>query len=320
MMVLLISCPCALVISTPVSVVAALASAAREGVLIKGGAYLEAASRLRALALDRRGLLTRGKPEEARRIQLNAEAARQLEAWEQWRVEQGEGFTLTPRRAAEGGLHGEAASAVEELAGAGYTICISAREGRKELVGLCDAVRNEAPAVLADLRSLGVEHVALLTGDPLPAAESAARPAGISDIHAELHPDQMAALVGDLIGRHGSVAVVGDCSADARALAAASLGISLGMDGSELAREQADVVVMGSDLGKLAFLIRHARRTRRVITQNIVFALSMKALFLACTALGVTSLWMAVAADMGATVAVTLNGLRLLRPAPHQRR
>ncbi|MBI4889707.1 MAG: cadmium-translocating P-type ATPase [Acidobacteria bacterium] len=318
MLVLLISCPCALVISTPVSVVAALASAAREGVLIKGGAYLEEAARLHALALDRQGLLTMGKPEAARRIALDQEAARQLGAWENWRIEQGEGYSLTPLRAVESGLQGKAAEAVETLAREGYTVSIAEQGGRKELVGLCDSPRPDAAAVLKELRALGIEHVALLTGDPQPVAELAGRTAGVDEIRAELRPEEKATRIEALIGQHGSVAMAGDCSADARALAAASLGISLGLAGPEIVRESADVVVMGNDFAKLLFLIRHARRTRAVIGQNIAVALGMKALFLACTLLGVASLWMAVAADMGATVAVTLNGLRLLRAVPHQ--
>ncbi len=319
MMLLLISCPCALVISTPVSVVAALASAAREGVLIKGGAFLEEAARLRVLALDRQGLLTQGKPEVARRIELDEEPARQLEAWENWRIEQGEGYTLTPLRAVEGGLVGAAKDAVEALEREGYTISISDQDGRRALVGLCDRPRHDAAGMVEELRSLGILHVALLTSDPRPAAEQAAQPAGLDEVKSELRPAEKALRITELIREHGSVAMAGDCSADAQALTAASLGVSLGLAGSEMARESADVVVMGNDISKLPFLIRHARRARAVIGQNLALALGMKALFLVCTVLGLASLWMAVAADMGATVAVTLNGLRLLRPTKHQK-
>lgn len=318
MVILLISCPCAFVISTPVSVVAALASAARQGVLVKGGAFLEEAARLRVLALDRHGILTRGRPEVARRVLLDPAAAAGLSAWERWRAAEGGTFALTPRRAAEGGLTGAAAAAVEELAAAGWTVQPRHSPSGSVLEGLCDSPRREVRALVSDLASLGLSPLLLLTGDPWPAAHAAAEAAGITEVQAELLPDEKARLVLDLVRRHRHVAMAGDCSADAPALASASLGISLGLPASDLVRESADVVVMGSDLSKVAFLIRHARRTLRVIRQNIAFALVMKAAFLAAALLGFATLWMAVAADMGATFAVTLNGLRLLRPARHQ--
>lgn len=318
MVILLISCPCAFVISTPVSVVAALASAAREGVLIKGGAFLEEAARLRLLALDRHGILTRGRPEVARRVPLDADSARGIASWESWRAAEGGTFSLTPRRAAEGGLTGPAAAAVDELSAAGWTVEPRLASTGPVLEGLCDSPRREARAVVQQLAALGVSPVILLTGDPWPAARSAAEAAGIDRVEAELLPEEKARFVHDLVRQHRHVAMAGDCSADAPALAAASLGISLGLPGSDLARESADVVVMGSDLRKVSFLIVHARRTLRVIRQNIAFALLMKAAFLAAALAGVATLWMAVAADMGATFAVTLNGLRLLRPSRHQ--
>ncbi len=318
MVVLLISCPCAFVISTPVSVVAALASAARQGVLVKGGAFLEEAARLRALALDRQGILTRGRPEVARRIPLDADAARDLRHWEQWRSAEGGTFSLTPRRAAEGGLSGPAAVAVEDLAAEGWTVQARHQPHGAVLEGLCDSPRREARAVVAELAALGISPVVLLTGDPWPAAHAAAAAAGIEHLEAELLPEEKAQRILDLVRGHRHVAMAGDCSADAPALSAASLGISLGLPGSDLARESADVVVMGSDLRKVAFLVRHARRTLRVIHQNIAFALIMKAAFLTAALAGAATLWMAVAADMGATFAVTLNGLRLLRPSRHQ--
>jgi Cd2+/Zn2+-exporting ATPase len=318
MVILLISCPCAFVISTPVSVVAALASAARQGVLVKGGSFLEEAARIRALALDRHGILTRGRPEVARRLRLDPAAARALTRWEHWRAEEGGAFPLTPRRAADGGLTGPAAAAVEELSAQGYTIETRHEPAGCVLEGLCDSPRRDIRSTIADLAALGVSPITLLTGDPWPAARAAAAAAGIEQVQAELLPEDKARRVLELVRQHRHVAMAGDCSADAPALAAATLGISLGLPGSDLIRESADVVVMGSDLRKVAFLIRHARRTLRVIHQNIAFALILKAAFLAAALAGSATLWMAVAADMGATFAVTLNGLRLLRPSGHQ--
>jgi Cd2+/Zn2+-exporting ATPase len=185
-------------------------------------------------------------------------------------------------------------------------------------MGMCDNPRPAAKEVVAELRRLGIEDAVLLTSDPWPAARAAAGAAGISRIIADLKPEEKAERIVQLAQEHYHVAMVGDGAADAQALAMATLGISIGTSGSDLARESADVVVMGSDLRKIPFLVSHARRTLSVIRQNIAFALAMKVLFLASALAGMATLWMAVAADMGATFAVILNGLRLLRALPHQ--
>ncbi len=318
MVVLLIACPCALVISTPVSVAAALTSAAREGVLVKGGAYLEEAARVKVLALDRQGVLTRGMPEVAREVNLNGDEERSLRAWEEWRAEEGGSFPLTPRWAEEGGLAGSVRSHIAEMTAEGWTV--EARRGRDgvSLVGLCDRPQRDAREVVAALRKRGIRRVVVATGDPEPTAREVAELVQAEDVHAELLAEEKAALIEGLMREHRHVAMVGDTAADALALTAASLGISMGVRGEELARESADVVLMRSDLKKVLFLVDHARRTLKVVRQNIAFALVMKGLFLAAAVAGWATLWMAVAADMGATFAVTLNGLRLLRTEPHQ--
>jgi Cd2+/Zn2+-exporting ATPase len=181
------------------------------------------------------------------------------------------------------------------------------------IVKLEDPPRPEAEASLRDLRKAGIQHIAILTGDVESAAAPVARKTAADEVHAGLLPDEKAAVVDSLIARFGRVAMVGDGVNDAQAMARSSLGIALATRGAHVAMEAADVVLMSSDLRKLPFLLRHSRRTVRIIQQNIVFALAIKAVFLAMAFAGVATLWMAVAADMGATLLVTFNGLRLLR-------
>lgn len=319
MVVLLISCPCAFVISTPVTVVAALASAAREGVLIKGGAFLEAAGRMKALAMDRPGILTWGKPELARAVPLAGPAAGEITKWQQWRRREGGQAPFTPKLARAAGLAESTVAQLEEMAGQGWTL--SAKQAGEDvaLEGWCDRPRREAREAVAALRSRGVRSFVLLTGDPEPAARAAAEAAGVDEVHAELKPDEKEAQIDRLAARYGVTGMIGDCVADEEALRHAALGISVVLPGSETAQESSDVVIMGGGLDKVVFLVEHGQRAMRVIRQNITLALVLKAMFLAAAAMERATLWMAVAADMGATLAVTLNGLRLLRPTGHRK-
>lgn len=315
MVVLLIACPCAFVISTPVTVMAALASAARQGVLVKGGAFLEAAGRLKALAMDRAGILTQGEPRLARVEMLGEIHGEELRQWQQWRAQQGGGIPLTPKWASAGGATDALAAKIGELAEGGCTV--AARAGEGVLEAWCDAPLGAARRHVERLRALGLERIVLLASDPEPAAREAAEAAGIEEVRAELSAEEKAAEIDRLQRETGAAGMVGDCTADAEALRRAAVGISVASPESETAQESADVIVTGSALEKVAFLVAHARRALRVIRQNIALALGLKLVFLAAAAAGKATLWMAVAADTGATLLVTLNGLRLLRPTAH---
>jgi len=315
MVVLLIACPCAFVISTPVTVMAALASAARQGVLVKGGAYLEAAGRLKALAMDRAGILTQGEPRLARTEALGEGLEEELRRWQQWRSEQGGGIPLTPKWAEAGGAPAALAEKISGLSEEGCTV--AAGPGNSALQAWCDAPLAAARAHVEALRHLGLERIVLLASDPEPAARAAAEAAGIAEYRAELSAEEKAHEIERLQRETGAAAMLGDCVADAAAMRRAAIGISVASPAAEAAQESADVIVAGAALEKVAFLAAHARRTLRVIRQNIALALVLKGAFLAAAAAGKATLWMAVAADTGATLIVTLNGLRLLRPTPH---
>lgn len=354
MVVLLISCPCALVISTPVSVVAALTSAARHGVLVKGGAFLEEAARVRAIAFDKTGILTGGRPEVREMVEVNGKPGREVlarlmgleqasehpvaKAILRYGAEQGlsggamETFRVLSGRGAEastaegvfwaGGMrmvtertrsHETIEAHARRMGSAGETVVVCGLDEEPwAVLSLGDPVRGEAAEVIAELKSIGVEHMVMLTGDHEETARAVASQTGVADVRAGLLPEEKARAVAELLRQHGHVAMVGDGVNDALALSRASLGITLGRQGTDIARESADVVFMANDLSRLPFLLRHSRRTLNVIKQNIGLALALKAGFLVAAMAGVATLWMAVLADMGATFLVTFNGLRLL--------
>ncbi|MBL8173680.1 MAG: heavy metal translocating P-type ATPase [Bryobacterales bacterium] len=355
MVILLISCPCALVISTPVTVVAALASAARRGVLIKGGVFLEAAASLKAIAFDKTGVLTTGSPEVQTIRTMDglteSGALRRLVALEQrsehpvghaivryarrqgiqpapvteFRAVQGRGaealvadekfWAGSHRFLHEKGLeHDWVCRQVDDLEDAGHTAFLCGTEKVVwAVVGLADPLRAEAREAIAALQREGVEHVAMLTGDNTPTAKAVGEQLGIPDVQAELLPEEKAKAVQRLRERFGTVGMVGDGINDAQALASATVGIAMGRRSTDVALETADIVLMNDDLHSLQFLLRHARRAASVIRQNVMVALGLKAVFLALAFGGAATLWMAIAADMGGTLLVTFNGLRLLR-------
>ncbi len=355
LVLLVIACPCALVISTPISIVSALAAAARAGVLIKGGAYIELPGRLKAIAFDKTGTLSEGRPVVlaikplnghseaellARAVALEAHSGHPLaRAIMEFAATRGiepapaEDVRILPGKGVTGkfdgrdfwlGSHRYLEERAQETAELHELAEALQRQGRTVmaigndthvcgLIAIADTVRPEAAASVKALRRAGVEHVVMLTGDNKATAENIGKQIGIEEIKADLLPADKVAAVEALVAKCGFVAMVGDGVNDAPAMASASLGIAMGAAGSDAAIEAADIALMSDDLSKLPWLVAHSRRTLRVIRQNIGFSLAVKAVFVLLTFIGLASLWGAIAADMGASLLVVANGLRLLR-------
>jgi Cd2+/Zn2+-exporting ATPase len=214
----------------------------------------------------------------------------------------------------EGEEHVPLCAGVSEAEDQGQTVLVIHNETADErcYLAVSDTMREGVPAVLAALREAGIRQTVMLTGDNIHIAEGIAREAGIDDVRAGLLPEDKVGAVEELRAQYGSIAMVGDGVNDAPALAAASVGIAMGGIGSDTALETADIALMGDDLSRLPFLLRLSRRALGIVRANIVFALALKAVFLALAVAGYATLWMAVMADMGASLLVTLNGLRML--------
>ena len=355
LVLLVIACPCALVIATPVTVVSALANAARRGVLVKGGVYLENARRLKAVALDKTGTLTEGKPvlvasEILSKTELSAyvlPAAAALSAQSDHPVSRavaqglasqdvtagevtqfidrpgsgvegvvsGQRLRLVSVRALEGtdlvGAELTERLAVHQAAGRSVSLLVSDTEVLA-LFAVADTLKDHAPDAVRELHALGVKTV-MLSGDHAAAAQAVAAAAGVAEAHGQLMPADKLTRIAELQARSGPTAMVGDGINDAPALAAADIGIAMGAAGTDTAMEAADVVVMNDDLRRLPGLIRLSRRTHAVLWQNIALALGIKAVFLVLALAGSATMWTAVFADMGASLIVVANGLRLLR-------
>lgn len=354
LVLLVIACPCALVISTPVSIVAALAAAARHGILVKGGIYLELPARLRAMAFDKTGTLTEGRPSVTAVIPLSdhnepelLERVAGLESRSEHplakaildyvrnrgiKVSPAENVQEIPGKGVSGEWQGERLwlgsarllserqqetsdiqNRIAALASQGNTVVIIGNEQHVcGLVTLADRLRPTAKEALDGLKALGVDHLALLTGDTLATAQGIGRNLPVDEIRAEMLPGEKVEAVKDFVIRFGTAAMVGDGVNDAPALATASLGIAMGVAGSDAAIETADIALMSNDLTKLPWLIGHSRRTMQIIQQNIWFSLIVKAVFVLLNFVGYSSLWGAIAADTGASLLVIFNGLRLL--------
>jgi len=350
---LIIACPCALVISTPVSILAALGNATRHGILIKGGTYLEQAASLNVVAFDKTGTLTEGRPAVGDVVALNgstreeilslaAAAERDSEhplaraivaaadqtngshEMRRFRAVAGlgvradvDGRQIVVGRPRLLGPHADdpaLVAALSRLEAEGKTaVAVGDERGALGVIAVSDPLRQAAPAALAGLRAAGIDHLAMLTGDNAATAAAVAAAAGVDDVRAGLLPADKVAAVRELRERHGAVAMVGDGVNDAPALAAATLGIAMGAAGTDAALDTADIALMGDDLEALPRLVRLSRRTGRIIRQNITASIAIKAVFLVLAPLGLTSLWLAVFADMGTSLLVTGNGLRLHR-------
>ncbi|WP_165232604.1 heavy metal translocating P-type ATPase [Aquisphaera insulae] len=357
LVILVIACPCALVIATPVAVVSGLAAAARGGVLIKGGEFLEEIGRLRALAFDKTGTLTLGRPDVVEVVSASgptdgdrdevlriaaalgdrgghvlgkaiARHARDLRLdvppADDYRAIPGKGALGTVgsveyhlgshRYIDEAGLcrpgfHDELDEAEKA---AGTSVAVTASSGPLGWIRLADRPRPEAAEVIAQLRGLGLRTV-MLTGDNARTAAAMASQLGVGEQRAGLLPADKVSAITDLASTHGPTGMVGDGVNDAPALAAAAVSVSLGGISSGAAIETADIILMADDLGRLPWLIRLSRSTLAVIRQNIILALATKAMVLILAVLGMANLWMAIAADVGTTLVVVANSLRLLR-------
>ena len=355
LVLLVIACPCALVLSTPVTVVSALTAGARRGILIKGGNYLEAARGLKAIALDKTGTITEGKPAlvhwqvwggaQARDVQRAAaglagrsdhpvsrailDGIGQPLRDEAYEVT---GFKALPGRGTEGSIAGEllvlgnhrlieergqCSDALEavlkehERQGRTVTLLASARS----VIGVfavADTVKPSSRGAIAELAALGVAPV-MLTGDNEATARAVAAQAGITELRGNLLPAEKQEAIRELQRRHGPTGMTGDGINDAPALAQADIGFAMGKAGTDIAMEAADVVIMNDDLHRIAETVRLSRRTHRVLWQNISLALGIKGAFLLLAVAGSATMWMAVFADMGASLLVIFNGLRLLR-------
>ena len=347
LVLLVIACPCALVISTPVTVVSGLAAAARTGILIKGGAFLERGRALRWLALDKTGTLTHGTPERTDAVVVEARTdvdalavAASLAARSDHPVSRAiaraeaasfevEGFVATAGLGVEGSVHGVRyrlgrPSRVADPAGAlaarldaweraGKTaVLLTDDRGPLAAFAVADTIRPTSRAAVAELHALGIRTV-LLSGDNVHAARAIAVEAGIADARGAQLPEDKAAAIAELRARGGAVGMVGDGINDAPALARADIGFAMGAAGSDTAIETADVALMDDDLRKVARFVRLSRATHRILVQNIAFAIGVKVVFFALTLTGFGTMWLAVFADVGTSLLVVANGLRLLR-------
>lgn len=355
--ILVVGCPCSLVISTPVSIVSAIGNAAKNGVLVKGGVYLEEIGHLRAIAFDKTGTLTKGKPVVTDFIATSSETdinylsiISSLESLSQhplasailneadktnvdYKSIQIEDFQSITGKGLTG-IHQNiryyigspklfSASVIEETA-----VKVQYRQFQEQgktamyfgtdeqilgVIAVADEVRDSSAAVISELHKLSIEHTIMLTGDNTKTAESIGKQLGVTEIKGDLMPQEKLDSIKALRTTYNKVAMVGDGINDAPALAASTVGIAMGGAGTDTALETADVALMGDDLQKLPFIVRLSRQTLKVIKQNITFSLGIKLLALLLVIPGWLTLWIAIVADMGATLLVTLNGLRLMK-------
>jgi Zn2+/Cd2+-exporting ATPase len=359
---LVVACPCALVISTPVSIVSAISNGARHGVIFKGGVHVEELSRARAIAFDKTGTLTRGEPAvvavRAAECALPDGAAcadcddlLALAGAVEQRSEHPSAQAVVAQAAARG-VMGQYAAAenVQALAGRGVTGVVNgrsitigshqsfndharhaahcaeldaaARQGYSTMlvrrdddylgyIAVADTVRESSKTAVAELRALGIHHLIMLTGDNEQTGRKVAADVGVTEVRAGCLPEDKVTAVAQLRQQHGHVVMVGDGINDTPALAAANVGIAIG--GTAQALETADITLMRDDLRLLPFALRLSRATMRIIAVNVALALGLKFAFFLLVLVGLGSMWLAVLADMGVSLLVTANGMRLLR-------
>jgi len=352
LVLLVIACPCALVISTPVTIVSGLAAAARRGILIKGGIYLEEARKLRAIALDKTGTITEGKPKlvtwEVLGTGTDAAAAehiaaalaghsdhpvsRAIAAGLARNSAEANNFSAIPGRGVQADLGGtvyvlgnhrlmeergqcspalEATLRTHEEAGRTVSL-LASNAGPIALFAVADTIKASSREAVASLKALGITPV-MLTGDNQATATAIAHEAGIDEARGNLLPEDKLEAIKALKAKYGLTAMTGDGINDAPALAQADIGVAMGAAGTDIAMEAADVVVMNDDLRRIAETVQLSRSTHAVLWQNITLALGIKAVFLVLAVFGSATMWMAIFADMGASLLVVGNGLRLLK-------
>lgn len=356
LVLLVIACPCALVVSTPVTVVSGLSAAAKMGILIKGGVYLEEGRLLKSLALDKTGTITLGKPtvtdivtladiDENQCLRLAASLADHSDhpvsgAVTQFWITRGlpvplfelSTFEALTGRGMKGELEGQryylgnhrlveelkichstTEIALRKLETAGKTAVILCDENRPlAIIAVADTIRDTSRQAIAELHTLGVRTL-MLTGDNELTAKAIAKNVGIDDVRGNLLPEDKLAAITAEISRYGIVGMVGDGINDAPALAKSNIGFAMGAAGTDTALETADVALMDDDLRKIPQFISLSQNTAAILKQNIALALGIKILVLILAMLGIASLWMAVFADMGASLIVIFNGLRLVK-------
>jgi len=355
LVLLVIACPCALVISTPVSVVSSLVAAAKNGVLIKGGNYVELPAQLKVIAMDKTGTLTEGKPEVDTILALAGHSEEEfleivtaIEKMSEHPLAQAivrfaasrninprpvDDYTAIKGKGATAKLNGKAVwvgshrfleergketpemhNKLQELSSAGRSVVVVGEDDHVcGFISLADKIRPDAADTIRQLKQAGIEKIIMLTGDNSPTAAAIAKMAGVDEVRAELLPEDKVKVIEELVANYKFVAMVGDGVNDAPALARSSLGIAMGSGGTDAALETADIVLMKDELSRLPWLVSHSKRTLRTIRQNIFTSLGVKAFFLVLALTGYASLWMAIAADMGVSLFVVANALRLLR-------
>ena len=354
LVLLVIACPCALVISTPVTIVSGLAAAARRGILVKGGAYLEQAAGLRVIALDKTGTLTEGKPELVEVVPLGAttkdellQLAASLEFTSSHPIAQavvrgwtgerlaatgarnivgkglegtiaGKRVTIGSHRLAEerGVCNADVERELARLEATGSSVMVVWADSTVlGVLGVADVVRESSVKAVAALHAEGIK-LAMLTGDNPTTAKAVAAKVGIDEVDANLLPEDKLATIDRLVNQYKIVGMVGDGVNDAPALARATIGFAMGAAGTDTALETADVALMKDDLRGVPELVQLSRRTAATLKVNIALSIGIKVVFFVLALFGIATLWMAVFADMGASLIVAANGLRILRFNP----
>lgn len=357
--ILIVGCPCALVVSTPISIVSAIGHAAKKGILIKGGIHLETLGRIKTIAFDKTGTLTKGEPFVTNTVILNKDMTEQdlfqivyslekdvthplakalTEKAEEYITADhalplrnilslpGRGIQGThqdtiytiesPKRLADA-LSDNVRQDIVTLEEKGHTVVFVTKRNKVcAYVAISDDIRHQAPEALKNLRKLGISHMVMLTGDNARAANDISKSLQLDDVKAELLPEDKLKVIDTLTKNHELVAMVGDGVNDAPAMAKSSVGIAMGAKGTDTALETADIALMADDLTMLPFAVRLSRKTLRTIKANVTFSLVIKLIALLLVIPGWLTLWMAIVSDIGATLLVSLNSMRLMRVKP----